>query len=326
MTNVPQRVQISGSALLSIVKYGDKNAGRDVTGMLLGSKIGGDRSCVSPSQAPATPSASVESVPSDTPVSEESIEVTAAVPQLSSMSDGHVQIAKQLREANVEQKFVGWFISVALGAFISRHTVLSHYNMQKKDPSALLLVYDPYSTRQNRLVLRAYRLSDEAMRLIDEGRFTHADFAKHEVQSGELFTPLDVIVHNNHLAHAFLFDAAVGVSDNSDMCVDVDCDAEALGFAGANDLMLRKLNYMRRGLSYVLSGQAKLEEYQRRVRMKQEWEAKHKKEGRPLHGPHRLDSNMASSQALALVDELCKMTTEEYRKLAVAQEFFAASD
>lgn len=77
-------------------------------------------------------------------------------------------------------------------------------------------MYDPFQTSKGRLVLKAYRLSDEFMKVYSpsgaasqlEGKpkFSYEEFNKLGLDSCEIFQSVPIKVHNSHLVHGFLYE------------------------------------------------------------------------------------------------------------------------
>ncbi len=124
-----------------------------------------------------------------------------------------LEMMKQLRVMNVDANTVGWYQSCYLGTFFDQSFVDAQYTYQKHIPNSVVVVYDPFQTKKGKLVIKAYRLTDEFMKLYNtmtEGKgnnkFNHDAFAKSDLDSSDIFEQIPIKIHNSHLIHAFLYE------------------------------------------------------------------------------------------------------------------------
>jgi len=182
-------VQVEGVVLMSIIKHCHTSlvSGKKVSGQILGMK---------------TPD-------SDT------LEVTYSFPLPQDESpDFQSDMMKCLSQnTKVDSMSVGVYWSALYSDYIKRKTLKNLANWQKFFPSAVLLIYDPAATNHGRLVIRAFQLTDEYMKMYnarhsrqDENCEGHSAFIKYNVEMESIFKEIPVKIHNSNLVHAFLYD------------------------------------------------------------------------------------------------------------------------
>lgn len=189
--NRPTTVQIDGLVLLKIINHSRESMPDVVSGQLLGLDIG------------------------------QKLEVTNSFPFPLGLSEDasdayQLEMMKHLRTVNVDNNTVGWYQSAYLGTFFDQGLLEAQYTYQKHIPNSVVVVYDPFQTSKGRLVLKAYRLSDEFMKIYSpsgaasalEGKpkFSYEEFNKLGLDSCEIFQSVPIKVHNSHLVHGFLYE------------------------------------------------------------------------------------------------------------------------
>mmetsp|Transcript_21826 Transcript_21826/g.32511 ORF Transcript_21826/g.32511 Transcript_21826/m.32511 type:complete len:316 (+) Transcript_21826:41-988(+) len=173
-------VQIDGLALLKIIKHCNENKGESVNGQLLGLNVNGK------------------------------LEVTNSFPGLPADEKDHEafldSMMKLLKQVNVDNNSVGWYQSAYIGEWIDSDIIRMHYNFQSAIPESVVLIYDPYTTSKGNLAVKTYRLNPAFMNFYKGKNFSHVNFAKHKIDSGDIFEEIPMKVHNSHLIHAFLYE------------------------------------------------------------------------------------------------------------------------
>jgi len=113
-------------------------------------------------------------------VTEGRLEVTNCFPfprhtEDDDMDDNEYQaiMMRHLRNVNVDHLLVGWYQNSPYGVSNGKlETVDSQFLYQSQIDESIVLLYDPVRTGKGFLSLRAYRLSNLAMKLCKEGEFT----------------------------------------------------------------------------------------------------------------------------------------------------------
>lgn len=176
-------VEISGLAALKLTKHCQESLPSMVTGSLLGLTVG------------------------------DVLEVTCAFPfpsQGKNDSDEdmsaqyQLEMMKMLREVNVDNNCVGWYQSMLLGSY-STASLVENQLMYQTDlsPNAVLILFDPLQSHYNgQLVIRAYRLTEEAVKCLNSSK--SANF----ISPSAIFEEIPVSITNNGLARALLYDLA----------------------------------------------------------------------------------------------------------------------
>jgi translation initiation factor 3 subunit H len=114
--------------------------------------------------------------------------------------DHQIEMMRMLREVNVDNNCVGWYQAMYLGIY-STPTVLEQQFSYQTDlsPNAVAILYDPLQSAHGDFCLKAYRLSDTALKMKEEGR---NDF----LEPSQIFEQLPVTFTNPSLATAMLQD------------------------------------------------------------------------------------------------------------------------
>lgn len=191
-TNRPVVVQLDGLVLLKIIQHSKEALPEVVSGQLLGLDIGSK------------------------------LEVTNCFPfplGLNEVDSDNYQLEmmKHLRTVNVDNNTVGWYQSAYLGMFFDQGLLEAQFTYQKHIPNSVVVVYDPFQTSKGRLVLKAYRLSDDFMRVFSPAgadaattagrpRFSYEELNKLGLESSDIFQQVPIKVHNSHLVHGFLYE------------------------------------------------------------------------------------------------------------------------
>mmetsp|Transcript_24382 Transcript_24382/g.33864 ORF Transcript_24382/g.33864 Transcript_24382/m.33864 type:complete len:359 (-) Transcript_24382:151-1227(-) len=175
-----QEVQVDGLALLQIIKHcNESKGGATADGQLLGLEANGK------------------------------LEVTNAFPTAENKADYDEFIKEMMQlldKVNVDNNTVGWYRSAFIGEWITSNTIRVQYEFQNAIPESVVLVYDPHTTTKGNLGLKAYRLSSHFMAFYKKKDWSHINFARHKIDSGDIFEEIPMKVHNSHLIHAFLYE------------------------------------------------------------------------------------------------------------------------
>lgn len=227
-------VQLDGLVVLKIIQHCTENVPEVVTGQLLGLDF----------EETST------------------LEVTNCYP-FPSMNDKEdetdayqQEMLECLRTVNVDCNVVGWYSSALLGSFLSSSIIDIHYEYQKKIPSSVVVVYDPFRTTRGRLALKAYRLTEEFMQLYAKGDFSHTGFAEFKLDSRGIVEEIPIKVHNSHLVHGFLYE----LRENKAM----SCDFDRLGL-GCDGAMKKSMKIMASCIDDYSSEQSKFQFIQRQI-------------------------------------------------------------
>lgn len=177
-----QNVQIDGLVLLKIIKHCKEQAPDQASGQLLGLNVDGR------------------------------LEVTQCFPMPvegtdEDGADYQLEMMNLLRASfNVDSNTVGWYTSAFLGYFPDQAILEAQFYMQKEIPDSICIVHDPFRTTAGQLYIRAYRLSDRTMALMEKKIFSPTALAEHGVDSTNLFVEVPIKLHNSLLAQSYLFE------------------------------------------------------------------------------------------------------------------------
>jgi len=179
-----QHVQIDGLVVLKIIKHchEDNSTGGEVQGVLLGL------------------------------VQEDRLEVTNCFPfprrsDDDDMDDTDYQctMMRYLRNVNVDHLHVGWYQSSPYGSSNSKlETVDSQFMYQNTIDESVVLLFDPIRTSKGFLSLKAYRLTNLAMKLCKEGEFTIDTLRNNKMSFEKFFEEIPIKIKNSHLVTALM--------------------------------------------------------------------------------------------------------------------------
>jgi len=230
-------VQLDGLVVLKIIQHCTENVPEVVTGQLLGLDV------------------------------VEKLEVTNCFPFPSTEGDDdndayQLEMLECLRTVNVDCNVVGWYQSALIGSFLSQSIIDIQYHYQKKIPSSVVVVYDPFRTTDGRLALKAYRLTSTFMKVYAKGDLSHAGFADFKIDSTGIMEEIPIKVHNSHLVHGFLYE----LRENKNM----NCDFDRVSM-GSDTAMKKSLRVMSNCIDDYSSEQSKFQFIRRQIlRQKQQ--------------------------------------------------------
>jgi len=174
-------VQIDGQVVLKMISHARQNYPAEITGVLLGLDL------------------------------KNRLEITNSFPHyLSNDEDANDEHQEQmhnaLRKVNADYNTVGWYVSCPRSRFWSQEMIGAHYSYQSALPSSVCLMIEPYRPGSNQLGIKAYRLTEAFMKVYASQDFSHASFADNGAFAEDILEEVPILVHNSHLAHAFLYE------------------------------------------------------------------------------------------------------------------------
>jgi len=304
-------VQLDGLVLMKIIKHCTENLQEPVTGQLLGLDVDGR------------------------------LEVTDAFPLPYASSDSseeenaayQIEMMKTLRLLNVDANMAGWYQSALSGEYFTQILQGQHDN-QKTLENSVVVVYDPTRSLSGKLAVKAYRLSDTFMKLLNEDDHSHTKFSRFNLESSDLFEEIPIKVHNSHLVHGFLYEL------REEKSMSVDFDRLELS---ASSLLERSLETLGLGIEDYIAEQQKFQFWQRQVaRQKQQqtqYQQKREEENeskrnaglpeiqedlsknalyKPIPAPSRLETFLFQHQMEHTCSELTAISTSGINKAYLA--------
>ena len=201
-------VQIEGLVLLKIIKHCNEYLAQrqPVSGKLLGLR-GSQGNTVEITNCFPIPIQFTESSTFDDDNKKRKLNERA-----NNYAQDMIRLMSRIREDNLT---VGFYRSALNGSFVLRSTIEAQYQHQLQSTSSVCIIYDPTASIRGRLVLRAFRLTDEFMKFYHAQNFGLSSVSKYDVSSNDIFEELDIKIHNSHLVHAFLYEIAQLPPDRS---------------------------------------------------------------------------------------------------------------
>jgi len=305
-------VQLEGIALLKIIKHCHEEAvgSTDVAqGVLLGLMV------------------------------EDTLEVTNCFPFPSHADDLDVEeyqldMMRHLRKVNVDHLSVGWYQSSQLGNFVTKPLLESQFSYQTSIEESVVIVYDPIKTGRGFLSIKAYRLTPEAINVIQEREYTPDVLRRLKLGHDTLFTEIKVVIRNSHLVNALQCELYEQMPGN-----------EASNFLdlGTLSTLDRQLRCLMDSVDELSQEASKFNNYQRQVSKLQQ--DKHKyiqkrgaenqarqsrgepplpeedlsKQFKPIPPLPRLDATITAGQINTYCRELSQFSSQALGKLFVAK-------
>jgi len=303
-------VQIDGLVVLKMITHARQNYPSEVTGLLLGLDIDGR------------------------------LEVTNCIPQRNSENEDaneayQKEMMKALRKVNVDDNTVGWFVSTFRSSFFSMAMIEAQYSYQSVLPTSVCLLLDPYRKGSHELGLRAYRLTENFMKVFAGQDFTHSSFSRHGVDPSQIMVEVPIQVHNSHLVHAFLYELRESKAMNT--------DSDRLNIR-VNDFVEKNVNVISKSIDDYVTEQGKLLYYERQLArqktQQQQWiqkrdadNALRAKQGKPplpndrsklaifkqLPKPWKLDTYLLTNRMTQQTGALLSDTAQGFNKLYVVE-------
>lgn len=112
------------------------------------------------------------------------------------------QMVHHLANVGADTTVMGWYLSGRHGAPMNQTVVDNMYHFQKQNENSILLFYDVAKTEASGVTcLRAYRLSEEYIKVRQTGKFTTHNLIANKLDYTKLLEELPVSVHNSHLVN-----------------------------------------------------------------------------------------------------------------------------
>jgi translation initiation factor 3 subunit H len=235
-----KEVQIDGLAVLKIVKHCHENFPTMVAGSLLGLDINGVLEIT-------------YSYPFPTPKVDGEV-VTDAVDDLDS-AEYQMEMMKMLRDVNIDNNCVGWYQSMYLGTICTNDVIGYQYNYQSSEElseNSIVIMYDPVLSRKGSLVLKAFRLTEQFIKL-------KASKLNKFIKPSDILEELPLKIRNFGLISAFLRT----VQDNH--ANEIDCDFDALSYSNLDFYTEKHLELLSTWLEDLVQEQQKFHQYSRAI-------------------------------------------------------------
>ena len=251
-------------------------------------------------------------------------EEAATVDDEAAALDGHefqLEMMKMLREVNVDNNCVGWYQSMYLGSYSTSSLLENQLSYQTDlSPNAVVILYDPMQTAHGNLVLKCYRLSEEAVQLKQSGKNSF-------INPRKIFQELPVTLNNPGLVRSLLRDVGDGLhGDYGAEVTGADTTFDRLDLS-TNPYLEKHLEFLCSWVDDLAAEQYKFQHYTRSLRSSAGGDnrkgRKHKEdvtaaieEGwtRP-EAPKRMESLLMSNQIRTYCDQVEKFTGGGFGKL-----------
>lgn len=134
-----------------------------------------------------------------------------------------------VREVNIDHQVVGWYQSTGsqMASFLSNQWIETQFNYQKNLPNIVCLVYDPIRSEEGTLSIRAFRLTQQFMEVMNKGEFSSQGFAAASVSSSSIVEVVPITLHNSALINAALVD----LDQSDEFCGENEVDLTRLSIS-----------------------------------------------------------------------------------------------
>jgi len=249
--------------------------------------------------------------------------------------EGHefqLEMMRMLREVNVDNNCVGWYQSMYLGIFSTSSLLENQLSYQTDlSPNAVVILYDPMQTSNGNFVLKCLRLTDECVRLKEEGANTFID-------PKNIFEEVPVKLTNPGLARAMLADLDCGLHqdpenpDKETLATGTDTTFDRLDLS-TNPYLEKHLEFLCGWVDELASEQFKFQYYTRQLargdrgEKGRDWknrrgsakDAEERAEGwASADAPRRMESLLISNQIRSYCDQMDKFAGGSLGKLYLA--------
>lgn len=229
-----REVIIDGLAVLKIVKHCNESLPTMVAGSLLGLDVDGVLEITYSYSFPA-------------PSNDNRGELDGAEYQ--------IEMMKMLRDVNIDNNCVGWYQSMYLGTICTNDVVGYQYSYQSSEElsdNSIVIMYDPIQSKKGNLIIKAFRLSDEYIRL----KQTRSN---QYIKPGDILEELPLKIRNAGHVAAFLR----CLKDTHK--TELDCKFEALSLATNENFAEKHLELMTTTVEDLLQEQQKFQLYSKSI-------------------------------------------------------------
>jgi len=145
-------------------------------------------------------------------VAEARLEITHCFPFPSlndeSLDDEDFQLTmmRRLRQVNVDHQHVGWYQSAQFGNFLSPTLLESQFSYQMSIEESVCLVFDTAKTVQGFVSLKAFRLTNEAIKLFKDQDFTPERVKDLKISYESMMVEIPIVIKNSYLMNTLLLE------------------------------------------------------------------------------------------------------------------------
>jgi len=121
-----------------------------------------------------------------------------------SLDEDHTSnMMMHMKKINQDYLHVGWYQACELGSFVTTEFVLAQQGYQDSIEESIVVIYDPQKTEKGFLSLKAYRLTQQALKLLAENENSITpDLVKQlHLSYDKLFHEVPLVIRNSPLAN-----------------------------------------------------------------------------------------------------------------------------
>jgi len=180
--------------------------------------------------------------------------------------DYQLEMMRHQRKINVDYLSVGWYQSSQLGNFVSRNLLDTQFSYQSSIEESVVIIYDPVKSARGFLSVKAYRLTPEAMNVLNEKEYTPEILRKLKLGHHSLFTEIKVVLKNSPLMNVLQCELYERMPGN---------EASQFLDLGSLSTMDRQMRSLMESIDELSQEASKFNNYQRQVSKQQQDKHKH---------------------------------------------------
>lgn len=239
-----REVHIDGVAVMKIMKHCNENLPTMVAGSILGIDVDGILEVTYSYPFPAP------KVHTDNAAADEG----EAVDEMDS-TEYQIEMMKMLRDVNMDNNCVGWYQSAFMETIHTNDVISYQYSYQCSDElsdNSVVIMYDPIQSRKGQLVLKAFRLSEEFIRL-------KRDKINAFIKPSNILQELPVRIKND--AHISAFLRCFEDSHRQ----EIDCSFDPLSMATSDMYLEKRMELVNGWMDDLVQEQQKFQAHTKNV-------------------------------------------------------------
>lgn len=169
--------------------------------------------------------------------------------------DYQIEMMKMLRDVNLDNNCVGWYQSTYMGTFNTNEVVgyqESYQSAEDLSDNSIMIIYDPIQTKKGHLLLKAYRLSDEYMKLRKLKK-------NHFIKPTNILVEIPIKIKNSGYLSAFLYTLS------NTHAQELNCAFDSLTLSGTETYVEKNLELMSSWTDDLISESNRFQQYNKIV-------------------------------------------------------------
>eukprot|EP01126_Amoeba_proteus_P007812 TRINITY_DN1283_c0_g1_i4.p1 TRINITY_DN1283_c0_g1~~TRINITY_DN1283_c0_g1_i4.p1 ORF type:complete len:311 (+),score=83.25 TRINITY_DN1283_c0_g1_i4:302-1234(+) len=115
-----------------------------------------------------------------------------------------LEMLKLLSAVNVDNNLIGWYQSTYLTVHVNQFLIETQFTYQSDTPESVVVTYDPLLASHGNLGLKAFRLTDAAMKLRKENTFSKEKLLELDFTSDDILKEVPIVISSGVLGQTYL--------------------------------------------------------------------------------------------------------------------------